>query len=48
MDKLSGRVKLHELTEAANDSGQNRTQDSGTRVQSVQRLLQTYITNTYA
>jgi len=38
MDELSGRAKLHELTEAANDSGQNRTQDSGMRVQSVQRL----------
>jgi hypothetical protein len=38
MDELGGRAKLHELTEAANDSGQNRTQDSGTRVQPVQRL----------
>jgi len=38
VDELSGWAKLHELTEAANDSGLNRTQDSGTRVQSVHRL----------
>lgn len=50
IDELSGRAKLHELTEAANESGQNGTQDWGTRVQSVQRLSFRYrlVTNIYA